>query len=394
MIKQILAGIWLFIIAGFAQAEAHTIFVDGFEDYCALTFTDLPTGDWYNGSVCANGTNCVSATITITVAQGGDCTGISSVGLFDGESQLATDSSPPLGGVSVFNVLIDDGAALQLEAKAFESDSEIASTGVSLIKTDFTLPQVEFIAADVDGFQTAATGEHAVYTIFSDLDQVAPGMQFNARVSVADTNLEDGQLLGLTATGAGTVDLIPSNISIPLTLAGATPLAVDLLDLSLADQQTHVISVVGTDAAGNQDSASYTAEVNLTGPPDPPTLLETSPPSPANDNEPEISGTVEAGTTVHLYSDSTCSDLLASGSAISFTTTGIMISVADNTTTTLYADATDATARVSTCSGGLVYVEDSTPPDPPAFLGTIPPSPANENNPRVFGTAVASTIVH
>jgi hypothetical protein len=299
MIKQILAGIWLFITAGFVQAEAHTVFVDGFEDYCALAFTDLPTGDWYNGSVCANGTNCVSTTITITVAQGGDCTGISSVGLFDGESQLAMDSSPPVGGASVFNVLIEDYAELQLQAKAFESDSEIASTSVSLIKTDFTPPQVEFIAADVDGFQTAATGEHVVYTVLSDLDQVAPGMQFNARVSVTDTNLEGGQLLGLTATGASKVDLSPSNVSIPLTLAGATPLAVDLLDLSLADQQTHVISVVGTDAAGNQDSASYTAEVNLTGPPDPPTPLETRPPSPANDNEPEISGTVEAGTIVH-----------------------------------------------------------------------------------------------
>jgi len=367
MIKQIVAGIWLFITTGFAQAQAPTIFADGFEDYCALAFTDLPTGDWYNGSVCDNGTNCVSATITITVAQGGDCKGISSVGLFDGESLLATDSSPPVGGVSVFNVLIDDGAALELEAKAFESTSEIASSGVFLIKTDFTLPQVEFIAADVDGFQTAATGEHVAYTIFSDLDPGIPGMQFHARVSVADTNLEGGQLLGLTATGAATVDLIPSNVSIPLSLSGATPLAVDLLDLSLADQQTQVISVVGSDAAGNQDSASYTAEVDLTGPPDPPTLLETRPPSPANDNNPEISGTVAAGTTVHLYSDSICSNLLASGSAESFTTTGITINVADNSTTTLYANATDATAHVSTCSGGLVYVENSIPmpPDPP-----------------------------
>lgn len=377
MTKQILAAIWLFITAGFTQVEAQTIFVDSFEDYCALAFTDVPTGDWYNGSACANGTNCVSATITITVAQGGDCTGISSVGLFDGESLLATDSSPPLGGVSAFNVLIEDDTELQLQARAFESDSEIASTGVSLIRTDFTLPQVEFTAGDVDGFQTAATGEHAVYTIFSDLDQTAPGMQFNARVSVGDTNLEGGQLLGLTATGAGTVDLIPSNISIPLTLAGATPVAVDLLDLSLADQQTHVISVVCTDAAGNQDSASYTAEVDLTRPPDPPALLETSPPSPANDNNPEVSGTVEAGTTVRLYSDSICSSLLASGSAELFTTTGITINVADNSTTTLYANATDATAHVSTCSGGLVYVENSLPmpPDPPNFLGTISPSP-------------------
>ena len=252
---------------------------------CGLGFTDLPP-DWYSGSVCDNGSDCSSATVTITVAQIGNCTGISSVGLFDGESLLATDYSPPFTGVSVFNVLIEDGTELQLQARAFESDSEIASTGVYLIKTDFTLPQVEFTAADVEGFQTAATGEHAVYTIFSDLDPGIPGMQIHARVSVADTNVDGGQLSSLTATGASTVDLNPSNVSIPLTLSGATPLAVDLLYLTLAEQQTHVISVVGTDAAGNQGSASYTAEVDLTEPPDPPTLLETSPPMSRTVREP------------------------------------------------------------------------------------------------------------
>jgi hypothetical protein len=331
---------------------------------CSLSFTDLPPSDWFNGSVCANGTNCASATVTITVAQAGNCVGISSVSLFDDASLLATDSSPTVGGTSVFNVQLNDDETVRLKAKAFESVTEIGLSNVRTMTMDFTPPLVDFISANVEGFQTAATGESVLYNFASDLSIGTPGMQFHAQVSVTDTNADGGQLISLTAAGLSTVSLFPSNENIPLDLAGASPVTSNLLDMTLADLQTHAISVVGADAAGNRVSASYTAEVDLTPPPDPPAVLATNPPSPANDNNPKILGTADDDTIVHLYSDPGCFNSLASGSAESFSTTGIAISVADNSTTTVYGNATDAASNVSACSVTFVsYLEDSTPPD-------------------------------
>lgn len=91
-------------------------------------------------------------------------------------------------------------------------------------------------------------------------------MQFHALVSVTDTNVDGGQLINLTATGISTVELFPANVTIPLALTGASPVMSNLLDMTLADLQTHTITVMGADAAGNQDSASYTAEVDVTPP--------------------------------------------------------------------------------------------------------------------------------
>jgi hypothetical protein len=233
---------------------------------CSLSFTDLPPGGWINGSVCANGTSCASASVTITVAQAGSCVGINSVGLFDGESLLATDSSPTVGGTSVFNVQLNDNVTLEFEARAFESATEIASSAVKVTNTDFTLPVVDFISSSIEGFQTAATGESVVYNFVSDLSPGIPGMQFHALVSVTDTNVDGGQLINLTATGISTVELFPANVTIPLALTGASPVMSNLLDMTLADLQTHTITVMGADAAGNQDSASYTAEVDVTPP--------------------------------------------------------------------------------------------------------------------------------
>ncbi|MFQ5426819.1 MAG: hypothetical protein ACE5EV_07040, partial [Gaiellales bacterium] len=126
-----------------------------------------------------------------------------------------------------------------------------------------------------------------------------------------------------------------------------------------------------------------------------PLLTATAPASPANDNEPEVQGSAEAGATVQLYGDETCTGaVLGSGTAETFNGGGITASVADDTSTTIRAVATDAVGNRSACStASLVYVEDSTPPAPPVVDGTSPASPANANSPAVFGTAEAGSTV-
>src|SRR4029077_15541735 len=97
-------------------------------------------------------------------------------------------------------------------------------------------------------------------------------------------------------------------------------------------------------------------------PPNPPVLTGTTPASPANNNNPRIIGTAEAGSTVKLYKTSDCTGTLAGqGSAGTFGVPGIRVTVADNSTTTYYATATDASDNTSGCSTtSVTYTEDST----------------------------------
>src|SRR5205807_3204226 len=72
---------------------------------------------------------------------------------------------------------------------------------------------------------------------------------------------------------------------------------------------------------------------------------------------------------------------------------GLAPSVPDHSTTTFYAPAADPAGNVSGCSTGITYVEDSTPPAAPSLLAVAPSSPANDNAPKVSGTAEAGSTV-
>src|SRR5207302_3524349 len=130
--------------------------------------------------------------------------------------------------------------------------------------------------------------------------------------------------------------------------------------------------------------------------PPPPTArwLAVLPARPANAYSPLVSGTAGGGSTVKLYTNSSCtSAVAASGSAATFSAPGLAPSVPDDSTTTFYATAADTAGNVSGCSTGITYVEDSTPPAAPSLLAVAPSSPANDNAPKVSGTAEAGSTV-
>jgi hypothetical protein len=110
--------------------------------------------------------------------------------------------------------------------------------------------------------------------------------------------------------------------------------------------------------------------------PTPPTLTATNPASPANDNNPLVQGTAEAGSTISLYTNATCtSGVAATGSAATLASPGLAVTVADNTSTTFYATATNAAGDTSTCSSSMVtYVEDSAAPPAPTLTSGPGPS--------------------
>ncbi|MFN8150426.1 MAG: hypothetical protein U0R24_04795 [Solirubrobacterales bacterium] len=104
-----------------------------------------------------------------------------------------------------------------------------------------------------------------------------------------------------------------------------------------------------------------------------PSITGSNPASGGNDNNPEISGTAPSGSTVNLYASGSCTGSpIASGSAATFSGSGISISVADNSSTTLTAQVVDPGDGdgPSACSASFTYVEssvappsDTTPPD-------------------------------
>ena len=100
-----------------------------------------------------------------------------------------------------------------------------------------------------------------------------------------------------------------------------------------------------------------------TTPPGLPTLDSTNPASGANDNNPEVIGTAEAGSSVRLYADPSCTAPIGSStSAASFASPGITVTVADNSTTTFYAKATDAANNASGCSTDSITYSEIAPP--------------------------------
>jgi hypothetical protein len=184
------------------------------------------------------------------------------------------------------------------------------------------------------------------------------------------------------------------------TVAGqgsASSFASSGIRVSVSDNSTTTYHATATDAVGNTSgcsttSVSYTEDSTLVGVPE---ITASTPASPANQNSPLIKGTAQAGTTVKLYTDAGCAGPVAGqGTAAQFAGSGISITVADDSATTLFAAATNATSNTSPCSSpGFTYVEDSSPPAPPTLSGSSPLSPGDDNDPAIAGTAEDGSTV-
>ena len=103
-------------------------------------------------------------------------------------------------------------------------------------------------------------------------------------------------------------------------------------------------------------SLNHTQAVTAT-----PTVTATVPVSPASSTTPKVKGTAETGSTVTLYSNSTCtSAALGTGTAADFAGAGITATVPANATTTIRAKATKSGQTASACSStSVAYTNDS-----------------------------------
>jgi hypothetical protein len=126
---------------------------------------------------------------------------------------------------------------------------------------------------------------------------------------------------------------------------------------------THTFYVRAIDASGNVSTSQSRTFAIDTIPPPTPKIAGTYPASPANDNNPKLNGNAAPGAIVKLYTTAGCTGSpAAQASTAAFSGPGITVSVADDTTTSFRATATDAAGNTSGCSPAVTYVEDSTPP--------------------------------
>lgn len=127
---------------------------------------------------------------------------------------------------------------------------------------------------------------------------------------------------------------------------------------------------------------------------DPPVLLGISPTSPSNQSfRPFVRGTAATdAVTVSVYSDSGCSNELASGTPSSFSSPGLQIQANENGLIEIYAQTINAEMQPSVCSRLGEFIHDSLPPASPSFTSISPISPNNQStSPLITGTSSSDT---
>ena len=150
------------------------------------------------------------------------------------------------------------------------------------------------------------------------------------------------------------------------------------------------IYATAVDSALNASACTHlTTYVNDTIAPDPPLFLDTNPMSPNNKSmTPLVQGTATSDTvTVTFYNDMNCTNILSSGTASAFEGAGIVVPVASNATTSIYATAADNLGNTSACVLFLDYAYSTAIPPAPVFSSFVPPSPSRTSNtPYIIGT--------
>jgi len=111
--------------------------------------------------------------------------------------------------------------------------------------------------------------------------------------------------------------------------------------------------------------------------PSEPKLLSTIPVSPSKvSSSPALMGTVTPlGSQLHFYDDEACSHPVGVGTGLEFTTVGIGVTLAAETTSTLYGTATDPLGKTSLCVMLGTYKHSTAAPPPPTYLSFTPTSP-------------------
>jgi alpha-tubulin suppressor-like RCC1 family protein len=228
-------------------------------------------------------------------------------------------------------------------------------------------------------------------------DSLAPGAPSNLITSPPSPSNNSNPTLNGNAEPGSVVNIYLNSPCSGTPLATVVSNAIGLFSqpITVPTNATSSIFAQATDAAGNASPCSTAfIYVENNQKPTAPTITGTAPTSPANNNVPTVLGTTSGGATVQVFADPGCNALLGSGAADMSGQFGVAITVADNTTTALYARSVDAAGNASDCTGGASsYIEDSSAPVAPILATTTPPLTGKTATPTVSGSAEANSTV-
>jgi subtilisin family serine protease len=182
-----------------------------------------------------------------------------------------------------------------------------------------------------------------------------PAPVYSASNPASPSTSNQPRLVGSAQPGTS-VDVYanPSCSGSPVATGTAAQLASPGIAVTVGDDTVTEFSARATDMVPLDSACSapiaYTQKSDLT-PPAPPQLTATDPASPSASGAPRILGAAEAGSTVVLYTGSTCAGpAVAIGSAAELGSPGIGVQVAEGVTAVFSATATDASDNTSSCS--------------------------------------------
>jgi hypothetical protein len=225
---------------------------------CTLSFGGLASGPVGNSACATPNADCASADLTYSVQLVGACGGVTSVDLYEGGA-LAT-SAAVSGASATFTRTYAHNTDTTLEARGSDAQGGEISTGQRTLLVDLVSPVAAFVATDVNGFTTPASGATVNYSEGDDQGG-ADGLQINVAVDVSDDGLGDGTITSLTAGGTP----ISSAPSVPVGILG-TSFSVDFTNVTLPEATDSTVELEVQDAAGNTATTTFTYSADITAP--------------------------------------------------------------------------------------------------------------------------------
>jgi hypothetical protein len=151
------------------------------------------------------------------------------------------------------------------------------------------------------------------------------------------------------------------------------------IPVSVSSNSTSVFTATATDTEENISPCSSTfTYIHENIPPSVPVIVSSNPASPSQSSNPTLTISGEPGSTVSVFADGSCSGVPLATALVDGTgTASVLISVPQNSTTTLTAFATDAAGNSSSCSASFTYTHDNIAPGLATFTGSTPVSPSN-----------------
>ena len=185
--------------------------------------------------------------------------------------------------------------------------------------------------------------------------------------------------------------------------ACATPLATGSNDafqnlgiqIALTADVVNTIYAISYDLAGNGSNCTVLTTYDYSDIiPPAPVFVSSNPASPSNQSfngvsKPYLSGALSSTiTAVKIFSNSTCTTQVGSGSASFFKGSGVQVNLPLNAVTHLYAFALDKYLNQSPCTSLTTFTHTDIQPSPPTYTSFTPISPNRiSTTPTVIGTA-------